>query len=210
MSVQVFVLEPAPGAKVRLRPVPGGPPVADDDLRQLEQELRNRFESLVMTTEKTVQVQGREFHLEKEATEDPRMPRLVLTAATATTNHAMAQAGSWRPGLLAELRQLADDLHDAPHHERGALRGCADELSVRLEEAPGSEAGLLLMTYLATAEAHFRATDADRAGQYALALRALRRRLPRAGEELQVPAASTEVPAARSFLGECFAWIFGK
>jgi hypothetical protein len=28
-------------------------------------------------------------------------------------------------------------------------------------------------------------------------------------QELQVPAPSTEVPAARSFLGDCFAWLFG-
>jgi hypothetical protein len=57
--------------------------------------------------------------------------------------------------------------------------------------------------------AHFRATDADRAGQYALALRALRRHLPGVAEELRVPLPAAEVPGNRSFLADCFAWLFG-
>jgi hypothetical protein len=208
MSPVAFVLEPGLGAKVRLRPLPGGPPVAEEDLRQMEQELRRRYEWLVMTTDRTVEVRGQEFLLEKQTTGDPRMPRLVLTAACDAAGPAVAACG-WREGLLAELRCLETEAGDAPHHERGALRGCADELGARLAEADGNAAGVLLATYLVAAEAHFRGSDGDRAGQYALALRALRRRLPGTTGDLHAPAALTEVPANRSFLTEYFAWLFG-
>jgi hypothetical protein len=208
MSVQGFVLEPGQGARVYLRPLPGAPPVADDVRHRLEQEMRRRFASLAMTTEPTVQVEGRPFRLEKQPTDDPRLPRLVLTALDEAADNP-AEAGCWRDGLLADLRRLADELCDAPHHERSALRGGADELCQRLAEAPGGEAGLLLVAYLVTAEAHFRASDADRAGQYALALRALRRRLPGVTEELRVPVPAAETPGNRSFLAECFTWLFG-
>jgi hypothetical protein len=164
--------------------------LSDDDLRQVEQDLRRQYTSLVhrggttLTIDKRLQAlpSPARFRVRVQTGTSQRYPTLVLEYLPPEGSPAVPASGSsaapaWPDGFLAELERLSapEVLAKLTPAQRVGLRFAVDELRALGRERRGVLAPLLLAGYLTLAERMGRASDEERVGLYLLASRALDR-----------------------------------
>lgn len=168
----VYVTNAASGTPT-LRGTPGA--YGDDELRQMEEELRPQYEKLARGSLSSVRLQGREFQVAVQRGGNPRQPALLLTPV-APTPAPTSPVANWAGGFLADLGRLAGGERSGP--DTAALRFAVEELRDLAGEAPDELALVLFASYLQVTEHLCRAQDPERAALYSPALRALGKRVP--------------------------------
>lgn len=161
-------------------------PFGEEELDELEREVRSRYDRLARGTVSQVKLHGHEFEVKVEPGPNPRQPKLTLRLPQpGVAVSGAAPVWDWPGGFFHELRQLLEgDTADAlPLHERGSLATALDELAALSKSDSVALSAVLLSSYLATAEQLCREHDTARAGVYVLALRGLGRLLPASGDK---------------------------
>lgn len=158
--------------------------VSDAEFKELDRELQSKYEHLRREPVSSIRVRSKQYTVESKDPNGSRQPTLVIrpsgaksTALTAT--HSPTSNSTWVREFYAEIERLANN-PAIPRVEAHSLKAAIEELQ---DGDSQTLAPKLLMAYLAGLNQLCRLEDRDRAGLYALALRALGRVMPGSADE---------------------------
>jgi hypothetical protein len=169
------------------------------DLRQLEDQLRGRYEVLVREGDGTLDFRGQILYVKKKDGDTSRQPTLELRTVEPFPFRPMEMAPAtpmsppavaWGAGFLAEIDRLfaSAAFNTVLPVEKAMLHLVRDELKGLLEKTPPADTALLvLVSILMTAEHLSRTQRPGEPHPYAYALSGVERLLGQTTQPSQTP-----------------------